>query len=66
MPQSEARARATNKYNKATYDKILVRIRKDNDLISLEDLKQAVEASGESLNTYVLKAIADRMDREGR
>lgn len=65
MATKEARRRASNKYNAKTFDSITFRIRKDNDIISADKLREAAEASGESLNTYILNAIADRMEAEG-
>lgn len=65
MATKEARRRASNKYNAKTFDSITFRIRKDNDIISADRLREAAEASGESLNTYILNAIADRMEAEG-
>ena len=65
MPASEARIRANNKYNAKTYSNISIRIRKDHDIVDLDILRQAADKSGESLNTYILNAIADRMEAEG-
>lgn len=65
MPVSDARKRANNKYNKKAYDMIAFRIRKDGDIVDAEMIRKAADKSGESLNTYILNAIADRMEAEG-
>ena len=65
MATKEARRRASNKYNAKTFDHITFRIRKDGDILQADKLREAAEASGESLNTYILNAIADRMEAEG-
>ena len=65
MPVSEAQLRAKNKYNKKAYITMAFRIRKDGDIVDAEMIRKAAEKSGESLNTYILNAIADRMETEG-
>lgn len=51
-----------NKYNRKTYAPLTVRIKKDgSDDITIEDVRQAAELAGESVNTFVLQAIRDRM-----
>jgi len=59
-PMSEARKRANAKYNAKAYTKLMVRIRKEDE----EEIRAAIEASGESVNGYILKAIRQRMERE--
>jgi len=59
-PISEARKRANAKYNAKAYTKLMVRIRKEDE----EEIRAAIEASGESVNGYILKAIRQRMERE--
>ena len=54
---SEAKKRAIEKYNKKNYDKITIRVRKDET----DSIKQAAAASGESLNAYILNAVKDKM-----
>lgn len=59
-PMSEARKRANAKYNAKAYTKLMVRIRKEDE----EEIRAAIEASGESVNGYILKAIRQRIERE--
>lgn len=59
-PISEARKRANAKYNAKAYTKLMVRIRKEDE----DAIRTAIEASGESVNGYILKAIRQRMERE--
>jgi len=59
-PMSEARKRANAKYNAKAYTKLMVRIRKEDE----EEIRAAIEASGESVNGYIIKAIRQRMERE--
>ena len=50
------------KYNAKTYDRFNFRIRKDGtDGFTLEELKAAAEAAGESTNAFILQAIRERM-----
>lgn len=59
-PMSEAKKRANAKYDAKTYAKILLRVRADE----IDEIRAAIEASGESVNGYILKAIRQRMERE--
>ena len=65
MAQSEAQLRAKNKYNAKTYSTIAIRIRKDGDIVDADLVREAAAKAGESINTYILNAIADRMEKEG-
>ena len=58
---SESRKRANDKYIKSNYTQ--VGIKWPNDFV--EDLREAVEASGESMASYIQKAILDRMAADG-
>ena len=61
MPKvTKAQLQATAKYEQKAYFKVLLRIRKDEE----EALKAAVEASGESMNGYIMTAVRERMERE--
>ena len=59
-PMSEAKKRANAKYDAKAYAKILLRVRVDE----IDEIRAAIEASGESVNGYILKAIKQRMERE--
>ena len=66
MPVSKAHIRATTKYESKSYDKILIRIRKDRldpSGLSRESIQQAAEKDGMSLNGYILQAIKEKMDK---
>lgn len=56
---TEAKKRAVEKYNKKTYDKITIRVRKEET----ETIKAAAAASGDSLNMYCLNAIREKMNK---
>lgn len=59
-PMSEAKKRANAKYDAKAYAKILLRIRAEE----IDEIRAAIEASGESVNGFILKAIRQRMERE--
>ena len=65
MSISEARKKANKKWNdahmKERYDRIqLVSPKGEGDAI-----KAAAAASGQSVNSYILSAVREKMDREG-
>ena len=67
MSVSEAQIRATSKFESKVYDKILIRLRKDrldDSGLSRELIQQAAEAEGMSLNAYILKAVAEKMNKK--
>lgn len=55
MATKEARARATAKYEAANYDKVLLRMPKGR--------KADIEATGETVNGFINKAIDERLER---
>ena len=61
MAKTEAQMRATNKYDANNYDRISLRIRKDGDQngVSRDSIQKAADASGMSLNAFILQAIAE-------
>ncbi len=62
MPiKSDAQRKAVAKYNSANYDKILVTVKKGHR----EELKAHAAARGESLNGFILRAIAEALERDG-
>lgn len=65
MPKTEAQKKANIKYESKAYDKILVRIRKEDDPsgLSRESIQQAADKDGKSLNGYILQAIREKMDK---
>lgn len=55
MPVSEAQKRATAKYEKENYDKILVRFPKGT--------KERIQGAGaESVNGYIIKCVLDALE----
>ena len=68
MPVSEAQKKATLKFEKEVYKKILLRIRQDgkSDIVNYKELEKAVAESGKSLNGYILEAIKEKIEREKR
>ena len=57
-----AQRKAVSKYETANYDKVLLRMPKgDRDRI-----KAHADTIGESLNGYILQAVRDRIEREGK
>lgn len=60
---TKAQAAATARFDRKTYDKTLIRFRKDESP-NLDDIKAAADAVGESVNGYIKKAIQMRIERE--
>jgi len=52
---SDARRRANEKYNAKAYDEIKIRVPKNNK----EHIKSHAKAQGESLNSFINRAIDD-------
>ena len=59
MAISEARARATKKYQ-AKFERIYIRV----PLEEKEAIEAYAEEIGESVNTFVRRAVAEAMERE--
>ena len=57
---SAAKIAANNRYDRKTYDRFNFRVRKEE----AEEIKLAAGAAGESVNSYILGAVRDRMQRE--
>lgn len=62
---SEAKKKADAKFDKKTYDNIRLRLRKDAEL-NKTVVEEEAKKHGESVNAYVLKAIAERIARDSR
>lgn len=60
MALSEARKRANAKYNAKTYDQFQIRVEKGQK----DAIKAFAEQRGESLNGFVVRAIAEAMNKE--
>lgn len=57
----KASTRAKNKYQAANYDRLYPIVPKGRKAV----YEAAAKAAGESLNEYIVKAIEQRMEREG-
>lgn len=60
---SDSQKKATRKYEKKAYDKILIRIRKDTEP-TRATISQAATVCGMSLNEYIMQAIEEKMQRD--
>lgn len=59
-PASKAQQKAVAKYMKSNYDNLTVRVPKGQK----EVIQQAAEKQGESLNSYVIGAVEQRIKSE--
>lgn len=59
MPVSENKRKSLDRYN-ATCDYISIRPKKDVG----QEIREAAEAAGQSLQGYILQACRERMERE--
>lgn len=51
-----------NAYNVKTYDNITFRVKLDgSDYVTRETIKAAAEASGQSVNAWIIEAIKDKL-----
>lgn len=51
------------RYEAKAYDKLMLRLRKDS--LSADHVRTCADAAGESVNAYIVRAIRERMEREG-
>ena len=58
-----AHIKATGKYEKKTYDKVLLRIRKDTEP-TRETITAAADAVGLSLNAYIMEAVKEKIRKD--
>lgn len=61
MPVSEAQKKATAKFEKQKYDKVLIRLEKGNK----DRIKTHAEQRGESLNGFIKRAIDETIKLDG-
>jgi hypothetical protein len=59
----KASAASKNKWNEKTYDRVNLILRKDAPQ-NKAAVQAAADAAGESLNAYIVGAVAQRMDRD--
>lgn len=62
MPVTKAGIKAHTKYESKTYDKVLLRLRKDTEPTK-DTISQKAEAVGLSLNAFIVEAITEKIDR---
>lgn len=60
MPISEAKRKADEKWSKANYESVALRVRKG----VRETWRQAADRAGMSLAAYIQAAVKEKMDRE--
>lgn len=66
-----ARVRAQTKWESKAYEKILVRIKTDQngnrgpDEVTRQQIQAAADRAGESINAYILEAVRERMQKDG-
>ena len=59
MPYNESAYKAANKYKKDN----IKRVPLDMQIEDYKKLQEAAEKAGEKINTYIKKAIAERIER---
>ncbi len=63
MPETEAQKKAHAKYQSKTYDKVLLRLRKDTEP-TRETITSKAAAHGMSVNAYIVEAITEKIQRD--
>ena len=58
-----AQIKAHTKYEKKAYQNIRLRVRKDDPDLSLDKIKAAADAAGQSVNAFILEAINDKINK---
>lgn len=58
--KTAAQIRATTKYDSKSYDKITLRVRKDQQP-TRETITAAADAAGLSLNSYIMEAVREKI-----
>lgn len=63
MAQSKAHMDAASRFNKKTYDRIQVSIRKDAE-INRDVIRNHAQSRGESTNGFLLRAVTETIRRD--
>lgn len=63
MPRTDAQKRATAKYERKAYSKVLLRLRNDREP-TRESITACAQACGESMQEYIIKAVIARMEKQ--
>ena len=62
MTTTKAHIQATGRFEKKTYDKVLLRLRKDTEP-TRDTITEAAAAAGTSLNMFIVEAIREKIER---
>ena len=62
MAVSKAQVKAVGRYETKTYDKVLLRLRKDTEP-TRETIQKAADAAGMSINAFILSAVSDKINK---
>lgn len=60
---SQAHIDANARYDKKAYARVLLRIRNDSEL-NLDAIRAHVAARGESINGFIMRAVAEQIARD--
>ena len=63
MPVSKAQQRAKTRYDKKTYDRVGILIRRDAE-INGDYIRAHAEAMEESMNGFIVRAIRETIERD--
>ncbi len=63
MAKSQAKAAADMRYNRKTYERIAFDVRRDAE-INGDKIRAHVAAQGESVNSFIKRAVAEAMARD--
>jgi len=61
MAKTKTSSTVKNRYNSKAYDQLPIRVPKGHKSI----IQAAADSAGESLNGYVVKAVNERIERDG-
>ena len=61
MPVSPAQIKATNKYKRENYSRVTVMLKPKS---KKEEIQEHAAAIGESMNTFLIRAIDEQMKRD--
>lgn len=63
MPRTPAENAASVRWEAKTYDKVLLRLRRDGEP-TREQIAAAADAAGESMQAYIIEAVRQRIAAE--
>ncbi len=62
---TQAHIDANARYDKKAYARVLLRVRNDSEL-NLDAIRAHIAETGESLNGFIMRAIAEAIERDTR